>query len=153
MLLACLMAGCIWEDEAPPYPPIDKGKLVGCWVHLHPESVGFECVERCYSSTGQYYARTNTGELPSGGQGIVEASGTYLVNGNTITRRVKRGNNIEKPDTSIIQDEDGYTVMRDTLFSTANGAQNLNPLVRADSSNSCGPHWQVFIKPEGWDLD
>jgi hypothetical protein len=64
-----------------------------------------------------------------------------------------QGNNTEKPDTSIIQDADSYTVMRDTLFSITNGGQNLNPFARADSSNTCGPHWRIFTKPEGWDLN
>jgi hypothetical protein len=34
LALACvgLLSSCFWGDDDPPYPPIDKEKLVGCWV-------------------------------------------------------------------------------------------------------------------------
>jgi hypothetical protein len=56
-------------------------------------------------------------------------------------------------DTTLRKFTTVYTIMRDTLFSITNNGANFNPYVRADSSNTFGPHWQILPKPEGWDLN
>ena len=147
-MVASLMAGCIGEDE--PYPPLDKAEIVGCWVLADPSTSSFECTENCYSGTGLFYHRVNSTRA-TGVQGIVEFSGTYTISKNTVRLTVMTGNNVDKPDSSLKQLDDPYTIMRDTLFSIT--SIGLNPYVRADSSNTCGPHWQVFPKPENWDLN
>jgi hypothetical protein len=153
LLIACLLAACFWEDDSPSYPSIDKDKLAGCWVYAKPHEVGFECIEACYSSKNLYYSRYSSGELPSGKMGFAEDSGSYSVEGNTIHLAVRIIDNIHEPDTTILKSQDAYTIMHDSLYSITNQGNQLNPYARANSSNTCGPHWQIFTKPEGWDLN
>jgi hypothetical protein len=151
LLAVNLLMSCGYFEDDSPYPPIEKEKLVGCWVAVESRGSGWGCDERCFSTNNFFYSRKNTDTTSV--SNFLEIKGTYTVNKNRISFLVSLGNNVEKPDSSIKNWEVSYALIRDTLYSISDDEQYLEPFTHANASNTCGPHWQVFPKPDGWELD
>lgn len=152
ILISGMISGCGYFGDNYDYPSLDMAKLTGCWIGVdaHPT---FPCDEMCFSVTGIAYSRTNySGEYP-GENRFSEMAGTFSkTDRNTLTFRARFGNNAQKPDTASDKFDDNYTIKRDTLYSIGNGG-GFSPYVRVNPSHPCGPHWQIFPEPDGWDLD
>ena len=151
LAIACFLAlcGCFGSDDGS-YPALEKGKLAGCWVQ-NPGRASAECAEYCFSVTGKEYAKFVYAAGASGKVRFVELYGSYSISGANILNGsyVARNNVDSQSDTS--GGEGGYTIIRDTLNAIGpNG--NLDPYARRDTTNNCGPHWQLFSRPADWEL-
>jgi hypothetical protein len=153
ILSSGMFAACGYFGDGYSYPSLNSAKLIGCWVNIDP-GPSSPCMETCFSASGIVFEHTNDGPGENGEVYFQEMAGTYAkTDRNTLTMRARFGNNVEKPDTASDKFDVDYTIRQDTLYSISVMGGNLSPYVRADSARTCGPHWQIFPKPEGWDLD